>query len=155
MRGKWNEATKKLADIVLSDCSDKTVLDLGCMHGYFLYEALKRGAKRAVGIDHDSAEMTIAREVKEILEKPVELIEQKVEEYESDEPFDIILMLNITHVLESPQEVIVRFLNMAKDLLVIEYRHGHESLFPREPDEMRDSPRSAGYRKLAFFSRPN
>lgn len=152
MRGKWNEATKELADFILPDCSGKSILDLGCMHGFFLYEALKRGASRAVGVDHDVAEMAIAQEIKEILDMPVELIHKSIEDYQPDQSFDIILMMNITHVLDNPQKTIARFLDVVNELLVVEYRPGHESLFPREPDRMCDSLRSAGYRKLAFFN---
>lgn len=151
MKGKWNEATKQLANMILPDCSGKSVLDLGCMHGFFLYEALKRGAKKAVGVDYDVAEMSIAKEIKDILESPIELVHERIEEYQPNQHFDIVLMMNITHVLESPKETISRFLSISKELLVVEYRPGHESLFPRNPDLMCDSPRSAGYRKLAFF----
>lgn len=155
IQGKWNEATKDLVSMVLPDCSGKTVLDLGCMHGFFLYEALKRGAKRAVGIDHDVAEMAVAQEIKEIMDMPVELFHEKIEEYQPDQQFDIVLMMNITHVLSDPKETTTKFLDVAKELLVVEYRPGHESLFPREPDRMCDSLRSAGYRKLAFFTSPH
>ncbi len=150
IQGKWNTATKDLADLILSNCSGKSVLDLGCMHGYFLHEAIKRGASQAVGVDHDTVEMSLAREIKDILELPIELVEAKIEDFEPP-VFDIVLMMNITHVLNEPENTIQRFLKLAKELLVIEYRPGHESAFPRQPDKVFDSPRSAGYRKLALF----
>ena len=43
------------------DMTGKTVLDLGCKFGFFCFEALKRGAKRAVGVDVDPYSLERAR----------------------------------------------------------------------------------------------
>ena len=44
--GKDRSATAKA--IFPDDLTGKTVLDVGCRYGYFCFEALKRGASRAV-----------------------------------------------------------------------------------------------------------
>jgi len=151
IRGKWHEETLQLADIVLADCCQKSVLDLGCMNGFFLYESIRKGAKLAVGVEKDTAEISIGEEIKDILGSPVKLIHSAIEDYIPDS-FDIVLMMNVIHVLNNPKHTISRFLNASKKVLVIEYRSGHEDLFPRHPDRIIDSPRSEGRRKVAFFS---
>jgi len=150
IKGKWNDATKELADIVLDGCSGKSVLDLGCMHGFFLYEALKKGASYAVGVDHDVVEMELAREIRDILQFHVDLVEEKIEEYDSDF-FDIILMMNVTHVLNNPKDIIDKFLKFAKDRMAVEYLSGQDNLFSCPPNKILNSPRAAGHRKLALF----
>lgn len=47
-RTSMEERAKKMDDDWFKD---RTVLDLGCNNGYFVRHALKRGAKRAVGVD--------------------------------------------------------------------------------------------------------
>lgn len=44
-----------------SDLSGKTVLDIGCNEGFFVREALRRGAARAVGVDMSPALIESAR----------------------------------------------------------------------------------------------
>lgn len=148
--GKWDTGTKELADIALGNCAGKSVLDLGCMHGFFLHEAIRQGAKQAVGVDYDVAEIAIAQEIRNILEMPIELVHENIHKYQPNQSFDIILMMNITHVLDDPQKTIAKFMNIANNSLIVEYRSG-QNFFPRKPNQEYDSPRSVGYRKLAFF----
>ena len=53
---------KRLAMLSSGLFAGKTVLDIGCNNGYFVREALKRGAKRAVGVDVSDC-ITGAREL--------------------------------------------------------------------------------------------
>lgn len=151
IEGKWAEATKALAERILGDCLGKTVLDLGCLHGFFLHEAIRRGATRAVGIDHDVVEVKIAKEINEILDSPAQIIHARIEEYDSDQ-FDIVLLLNILHVLKEPQKNLRKIFEWVKDRLIIEHDPAHYSYFPSPPALMTDSPRCAGHRKLSVFN---
>src|SRR4051812_5301551 len=36
-----------------ADLTGRSVLDVGCYYGYFLHEAARRGARRAVGVEPD------------------------------------------------------------------------------------------------------
>jgi 2-polyprenyl-3-methyl-5-hydroxy-6-metoxy-1,4-benzoquinol methylase len=150
VKGKWNEATKKLSSLILRNCAGKSILDLGCMHGYFLHEAKKEGADEVVGVDHDIVEVRIAEEINEILDDGVNIVHKDLADYTPDHPFDIVLMMNIIHVLPDPATVINRYLDFCTEL-VIEHDEGHDKYFPRQPDQVLDSPRSAGHRKLSCF----
>ena len=50
-KGDSNSAAKLACLKLPDDLAGKTVLDIGCNEGYFVREALRRGATRAVGID--------------------------------------------------------------------------------------------------------
>lgn len=52
--GDSNSAAKLACLHLPEDLSGKTVLDIGCNEGYFVREALRRGATKAVGIDMSS-----------------------------------------------------------------------------------------------------
>ncbi len=49
------------------DLTGKTVLDVGCKYGYFCIEAIKRGAKKVVGIDFDRDNIRKARLIADCL----------------------------------------------------------------------------------------
>lgn len=150
IQGKWHEATKLLAHEILNNCSGKSILDLGCMHGFFLHEAKKCGAGASVGVDYDIAEISIAREVNEIFDDGVEIVHEDLEQYNPSQNFDIVLMLNILHVLKTPHKTIDRYLNNYGQL-IIEHEEKHEVHFPLKPHTSYESPRSARYRKVSIF----
>ena len=44
IKGFWDKSTRKLADKIFKDISGKSILDIGCNLGFFLFEAIRRGA---------------------------------------------------------------------------------------------------------------
>lgn len=93
---------KKLASVPLPDLHGKSVLDVGCDHGYWCKLALERGAARVVGIDR-------GREVRG--EGFVNLAERNRitipnasfreleigRQWDLQGRFDVVLMLNVYH----------------------------------------------------------
>ncbi len=151
MRGKWHDATKLLAEEILADVKGKTILDIGCLHGFFLHEALRRGATAALGVDYDTVEIAIAEEINEIFEDGAVLVHDKLEDYTPKNSYDLVLMMNILHVLDNPREMLEKYLRVTNELLVVEHRPDHEKHFPDLESHSSPSPRSAGYRKLSWF----
>jgi len=149
--GKWNNATRRLSEDLFSDIYGKTILDLGCHIGYFLREALKKGAQKAVGVELDTAELSIANEISSILEDKTEFVEDNLETYTPNCSFDYILMLNILDVLTEPKSVIEKYLRFTSERLTIEHEPDHQRYFPYTPTISYPSPRSHGYRIVSHF----
>lgn len=149
--GKWHNATIEMSKRVLNDIKGKSLLDLGCHNGYFLHEAIRLGASKAVGVDHDPIEIDIAQEINEIFQDRAEIHQDSIEYFVPKEKFDVILMFNVLDVLNDPLDVIVRYLNFTKTCLFIEHEEHHKSFFPCPPTQTVPSPRAVGHRKLSRF----
>jgi 2-polyprenyl-3-methyl-5-hydroxy-6-metoxy-1,4-benzoquinol methylase len=102
-----------------SEFSGKTLLDIGCHHGYFCLEAARRGANSAVGIDAFEENVTVARALSDGLAN-VEYIEADFESWESEQQFDVVLCLNVLHHLYDPIHAIRKMATMAREKLVVE-----------------------------------
>ena len=102
-----------------SEFSGKTLLDIGCHHGYFCLEAARRGASSAVGVDAVEENVTVARTLSDGLAN-VEYIEADFESWESEQQFDVVLCLNVLHHLYDPIHAIRKMARMAREKLVLE-----------------------------------
>ncbi len=152
IKGKWDQATKLLANHITRNIKDKTILDLGCNYGFFLHEAIRHGAKTAVGIDHDPIVVDIAIEVNSIIDDGALIYQEDIESFEIKTKFDIILMLNVLHVIKDPLSVINKYLSWTSDCLIIEHEN---SLTPRLAEfnhETKSSERAANSRNLTVIS---
>lgn len=149
--GKWHDATIEMSKFILNNIKDKSLLDLGCHNGYFLHEAIRSGASKAVGVDHDPIEIGIAQEINKIFQDGAEIYQDSIENFVPKQKFDIILMFNILDVLDDPLNAIVRYLEFTKTCLFIEHEDHHESFFPYPPTQIAQSRRAVGYRKLSHF----
>lgn len=149
IRGKWHEATTKMADDILRDVCDKTVVDLGCNVGFFIHEAHKRGARHAVGIDFDPSVIEIAKELNEIFQAPCDfLFEDACKHHEE---YDVVLILNLLHVIKDPITFLAKFWNQTRREMIVEIDKDQESLLLPYSSHMsiQDSPRACSWRKLA------
>ncbi|MBK6289748.1 MAG: methyltransferase domain-containing protein [Gammaproteobacteria bacterium] len=98
----------------------KTVLDLGCNHGYFCFEALRRGAMRVVGYDHSP--MIIRRAARLAQAKGViaEFEWRDLNHEPVTETFDYVLCLNVLHHLDNPLLQLERMMSITRETLVLE-----------------------------------
>lgn len=98
-----SNSSEKLAKLRFpSEMNGKSFLDLGCNEGFFCLEAVRRGAKRALGIDADA----------KVLEKAKVRAQGKPIEYQCgswwdlpDEKFDVIQMSSALHYEKRPREL--------------------------------------------------
>ena len=102
------------------DMTGKTVLDLGCKFGFFCFEALKRGAKRAVGVDVDPYSLERARRLADCLglDATFELFD--IEKEPIRERFDYVLCLNLLHHLRNPLTALERLAAVTDERLILE-----------------------------------
>lgn len=100
-----------------TDLTDKVVMDTGCFNGYFSFKSLEKGAKRVIGVDHNSPAISICNKLciynnlhrwrlgkKDEYSSPIEFKLRKIgkEDIFSDieVDIDIIYALNYLHHLE-------------------------------------------------------
>lgn len=150
IQGKWDKATKQFAEDILSGCSGKSILSLGCMYGYFLHEAMRRGAAIAVGIEHDVVEIKIANEINDIFNDGVKIIHADLEKYKPEQNFDVILMLNVLHILKNPIKTVLHYFNNCKQLII---EHDPKQDLPFYDSNSYKSPRSAEQRNVSIFKK--
>jgi SAM-dependent methyltransferase len=99
----------------------KSLLDIGTYYGLYPCEAMKRGASRAVGVELDPERYAIAKRVSELNGSQYEIKNSKMEEFDLDEKFDVVLFLNVLHHVLNPIEAVYRAANLCQDTLIIEF----------------------------------
>lgn len=102
------------------DLTGKTVLDVGCKFGYFCIEAMRRGAKKVVGIDFDSENIRKARMIADCLGLPITYELFDIETDYIQEKYDYVLCLNVLHHLKDPIAVLDRLIGATKENLILE-----------------------------------
>jgi len=102
------------------DMTGKTVLDLGCKFGFFCFEALKRGAKRAVGVEVDPYSLERARRLADCLGLPATFELYDIEQEPIRERFDYVLCLNLLHHLRNPLTALERLAAVTDERLILE-----------------------------------
>ena len=125
----FRDSEQRVKDLRLEeiDFKDKTVLDVGCLGGFFCNYAYKRGAKRVVGVDLPE-KAQIAYEISNYLKnwnidyvpKTINRTEN-VEEFAGIKKFDIILYLAVNWYLGFPDWLF----EMMNDVLIVE-KNGKE-----------------------------
>jgi 2-polyprenyl-3-methyl-5-hydroxy-6-metoxy-1,4-benzoquinol methylase len=103
-----------------ADLAGKTVLDVGSRNGYFCFEALRRGAADALGIEIDEASVEQARQVADCLGLPARFRRADVEHDAIGESFDYVLGLNVLHHLDDPLAALERLVAATRERLVLE-----------------------------------
>jgi SAM-dependent methyltransferase len=102
------------------DMTGKTVLDLGCKFGFFCFEALKRGAKRAVGVEVDPYSLERARRLADCLGLNATFELADIEQEPIHERFDYVLCLNLLHHLRNPLTALERLAAVTDERLILE-----------------------------------
>jgi len=108
-------------------CAKRNVLDIGCNNGYFVREALRAGARRAVGVDESDA-IVGARELAKGTKAEFWQLDIDSKEFRKFCPkFEVVFLLSVlTHVRDKEE-----FLNWLDDkiqyTLVFESNHGEQN----------------------------
>ncbi len=106
--------------ILPDDLTGKSVLDIGSKYGFFCFEALKRGAARAVGIDVDEDSLRKSRLLADCLGLPATFEFHDVESDPIEEQFDYVLCLNVLHHLKNPLAALDNLIDVTRERLVLE-----------------------------------
>jgi 2-polyprenyl-3-methyl-5-hydroxy-6-metoxy-1,4-benzoquinol methylase len=122
-----------VADLVYpADLTGRSVLDVGCNYGFFLHDAIRRGAKRAVGIEADSERYRVASTLATLWNGKIDVYQGLLEDVELKEKFDIVILLNVLHHVKDPMPVIRKLAGLCRGTLIVEFRQPHDAQFVRE-----------------------
>jgi 2-polyprenyl-3-methyl-5-hydroxy-6-metoxy-1,4-benzoquinol methylase len=121
---------KPMADQIFTENLDgKTYLDVGPYYGFFLHEAIRRGASRAVGIEADPERFRIAEKLAGLWNGKIELIEGLVEEVECSEQFDVVSFLRVLHHVTDPVLAMKTLAKLCRGTLIVEFRQPTDKQF--------------------------
>jgi len=107
----------------------KSYLDAGCYYGFFLHEAIRRGASRVIGIEANRERARIARKLTSFWNEKIEILECLVEEVDCTEQFDFVTFLNVLHHVTDPMRVMKKLAGLCKGTLVVEFRNPRDNEF--------------------------
>lgn len=130
-----------------ADLTGKSVLDVGCNYGFFLQEAIRRGARRAVGIEANPDSFRIASTLATLWEGKIEVHEGLLEEVNLKETFDLVIFLNVIHHVTDPVPVVKKLASLCRGTLILEFRQPHDPQFVQECFHKEKLP-AAGRRSL-------
>ena len=109
-----------LSRIFPTDLSGKSVLDIGTRHGYFCFEALKRGADRVVGVDVDPQNIRKAKTLADCLGAEVEFLQFDIERDNLSDKFDYVLCLSVLQQLRNPIGSLDKVIDHTEERLILE-----------------------------------
>lgn len=150
IKGKWHTSTLDLSKQILDDIQGKTLLDVGCNIGFFLFEALRRGAQSAVGIDSDPNVISKLKQIRSLLKLSPTAHCIDALNYTPDQIFDTTLLLNVAQFTSDPQSCFSLYRNHTK-LLYVEHDLPNEDWFTVKPIKQSKSQRAGG-RILSVFA---
>lgn len=76
---------------------DKSVLDIGCFHGFFSFKAEEAGAKTVTGIDNDIQPLDIASRIGWLKNARAIFFKGNMDNLAIKQTYDIVLVLNMLH----------------------------------------------------------
>lgn len=114
------DRSKTAAVIFAGDLKDRTVLDIGCMNGYFSFEAEKLGARSVTGFDIDPESIKTCRMLADCLGSGVDFQVADIEHDASIKAHDVVLCLNVLHHLRNPLSVLEKIIAATRESLILE-----------------------------------
>jgi SAM-dependent methyltransferase len=94
-----------LAFELLGDLSGKSVLDVGCGSGRYMFEAVRRGAVDVVGIDAASGALEAARQIAHELDfqNKVRFVDSDFLDYEIERKYDVVFAVGYFDYILTPR----------------------------------------------------
>ena len=102
------------------DLSGKSVLDIGPFNGFFCFEALKRGAASALGLEMDPSRVRQATQIADCLGLPAQFELADIETDAIAAQHDYVLCLNVLHHLHNPIAALDKLLAATREKLILE-----------------------------------
>ena len=112
---------EKTCQTIFEDVRGKAVLTVGSSLGYFCFEALRRGARRAVGCDVSPERVRQARLLADCLDLPAEFCQGDVEKEIPGEGFDVVVCVGLLHKLKDPIKVLDHLIAVTREKLILEF----------------------------------
>jgi len=113
----------RTAEAVLGDrVRGKTLLDIGTFYGFYPSEAIRRGARFAVGIEPRAQRCAVARRIAALNGDRWEIAEAWTEDYEPKQRFDFVLALRVLHWVRDPVAFLRRIAAWCDEAVIVEFR---------------------------------
>ncbi|MEX2298759.1 MAG: methyltransferase domain-containing protein [Dongiaceae bacterium] len=98
----------------------RSVFDIGCMYGFFCFEAEDRGATQCVGADIDPENVRKCRLLAEARGSKAQFVHFDIEGDEIPQQFDYMLCLNVLHHLRNPIGALEKMIRATRERLILE-----------------------------------
>ncbi|MCA0433864.1 MAG: methyltransferase domain-containing protein [Proteobacteria bacterium] len=102
------------------DLKGRSVLDVGSSLGFFSFESERRGATRVLGIDVHPESVRKAKILASIKDSRADFLCKDIEDLPVQEPFDVVLCLNVLHHLHDPLGALNRLIDLTREKLILE-----------------------------------
>jgi len=113
------------------DFSGRSFVDVGSRYGDLCFEALRRGARKSLGIELDAERVQVARLRSKAINIPAEFICEDVEELDTASlRFDVVSCRQVLHHLYNPLSVLQKLMSVTKERLIIEFALPGIGAFP-------------------------
>lgn len=99
----------------------KTVLDVGTYYGFFPLYAIRRGARKAVGLEADPERFLLANQISQLHGALYTILHGRIEDVEFEESFDVVLLLNVLHHLPDPIAALKKMASLCRGRLIVEF----------------------------------
>jgi len=108
-----------LAFKILGDLNGKSVMDVGCGSGRYMFESIRRGAAKAVGLDAAAGALAIAGKMASDfgVEDQVEFIETDFMDFDTDKKFDVIFAVGYFDYIFDPVTHLKKMLGLSNGIL--------------------------------------
>ncbi|MBL8906616.1 MAG: methyltransferase domain-containing protein [Rhizobiales bacterium] len=106
--------------IIPKDMNGKSVFDLGCMYGFFCFEAEEAGARPILGVDIEAVNVETCRILADIRGSKAEFRQMDIEIDAMPGQFDYVLCLNVLHHMRNPLAVLEKLIAATRECLVLE-----------------------------------
>ncbi len=125
---KSNETWKRLSTAI--DFKDKSVLDVGCFHGFFLFKASEAGARELLGIDISQPAIDVAKRIAWLRNSKALFVQADICRFRPEQRYDIILVLNVLHHIQDLHAALGN-ISQAGNLVVFEIPTKQENAIVR------------------------
>lgn len=102
------------------DLTGKSLFDVGCMYGYFGFEAERRGATRIVGGEIDPNDVAKCRLLASAKGSAAQFLAWDIERADVPGTFDYVLCLNVLHHLRNPLSALEKLIAATRERLILE-----------------------------------
>lgn len=95
----------------------KSVLDLGCFHGYFSFKAKEDGAREVLGVDRSEQVLKTTRTIRNLKRTNCAFLNYDLEYNFPEKSFDVIMCLNLLHHVKNKDTILDNMFKWGKELI--------------------------------------
>jgi SAM-dependent methyltransferase len=115
------ECRSKTAELIFpDDMSGRSMIDVGCMYGYFCFAAEDRGATDCLGLDIDRENVRKSRILGDCKGSSSRFEHFDLEHDDIPDQHDYVLCLNLLHHLRNPIAALDKLIDATREKLILE-----------------------------------